>query len=437
MRLELMLGLRYLMAKRKVSFVSVITFLCIFGILVGNMVMITVLSVMNGFQEDIRDKILGMRAHINVSAYGDEPLYDYKEIMDIAKTGKSVTSVHEYIAMPAIMRTYTFTMLINVMALDEQVFTRDKDYIKYFDFVEGSADLSSSYSNVVIGSEMAHNYALQIGDTIDVITAAGSFEVGFKPSKKTLTISGIYKTGYYEYDSKVIITSLHLAREMAGYSGAVSGVAIKLDDFYKADRIAMDLNQQTDKQYNVMPWMLFDRNFFNALRTEKTMLTLILFFIILVASLNIASTQIIFVKDKRRDIAIIKTLGMRPSNIAKIFFLEGTIIGLIGTILGVLSGIFLAIHVNEVLEIVRIVLQFFVNIIFFLPSIFSDTILIPHIPEFFPEDIYYISGGLPTILYPSQIILVAVSSFLLSVIFAIVPAYMATKYKPALVLRYE
>lgn len=437
MRLELMLGLRYLMAKRKMSFVSVITFLCILGILVGDMVMITVLSVMNGFQEDIRDKILGMRSHINVSSYGDKPLYDYKDIMDLAKTGKSVTSAYEYITMPAIMRTYTFTTLINVMSLNEDIFSSDEDYIKYFDFVEGSADLTSSYSNVLVGSEMANNYALEIGDTIDVITAAGTFERGFKPSKKILTISGIYKTGYYEYDSKVIITSLALAQEMVGYKDAVSGIAIKLDDFYKADRIALDLDNQTGKQYNVMPWMFFDRNFFNALRVEKTMLALILFFIILVASLNIASTQIIFVKDKRRDIAILKTLGMRPSNIAKIFFLEGTIIGLIGTILGVCAGVLLSMHVNEALEIVRAILQFIVNVVFFIPSILSESTIIPYIPEFFPEDIYYISGGLPSVLYPSQIVLIAIISFVLSIIFAIIPAYMATKYKPALVLRYE
>ncbi len=437
MRLELMLGLRYLMAKRKVSFVSIITFLCILGILVGTMVMITVLSVMNGFQEDIRDKILGMRSHISVSMYGDEPMYDYERVIELAESGKSVVGVHEYITMPAIMRVYTFTSLINVTAVKEEVFTTDKDYQKYFDFESGSADFSSSVSNVLIGSEMAYNYNLSVGDTIDVVTASGTFQRGFRPANKTLIVSGIYKTGYYEYDSKVVIMSLELAQELIGYENAVSGISIKLDDFYKADKIAADLDNVTRGQYNIMPWMLFDRNFFNALKTEKVMLSLVLFFIILVASLNIASTQIIFVKDKRRDIAILSTLGMKPASIAKIFFLEGSIIGLIGTILGVICGVILASNVNEALEVVRAILQFFAYVLFFIPSLLISWVSVPYVPEFFPKDVYYVSGGLTSIIYPLQVFFVAFVSFALSVLFAIVPAYIATKYKPALVLRYE
>ncbi len=437
MRLELMLGLRYLMTKRKLSFVSIITFLCVLGILVGVMVMITVLSVMNGFQEDIRDKILGMRSHISVSMHGEEPMLDYERVIELAESGISVVGVHEYITMPAIMRVYTFSSLINVSAVREEVFTSDKDYQKYFNFESGSADLSSSVSNVLIGSEMAYNYALAVGDTIDITTASGTFERGFRPASRTLIISGIYNTGYYEYDSKVVIMSLELAQELLGYENAVSGVSIKLDDFYKADRIAADLDNVTSGKFSVMPWMLFDRNFFNALKTEKTMLSLILFFIILVASLNIASSQIIFVKDKRRDIAILKTLGMRPSSIAKIFFLEGSIIGLVGTVLGVIFGVLLALNVNPVLEVARSIIQFFAYVVFYIPSILFSNINVPYIPEFFPQDIYYVSGGLPSVVYPSQVFFVAVVSLLLSILFAIVPAYIATKYKPALVLRYE
>lgn len=437
MRLELMLGLRYLMTKRKLSFVSIITFLCILGILVGVMVMITVMSVMNGFQEDIRDKILGMRSHISVSMYGDEPMSDYEAIIELAESGKSVISVYEYINAPAIMRVYTYSTLINMTAVEQDVFSSDQGYQKYFNFESGFADFTSSVSNVLIGSEMAYNYALSVGDTIDIVTASGTFERGFRPANKTLVISGIYKTGYYEYDSKVAIISLELAQELLGYENAVSGVSIKLDDFYKADRVAADLDNVMGGKYSVMPWMLFDRNFFNALKTEKTMLSLILFFIILVASLNIASSQIIFVKDKRRDIAILKTLGMKPSSIAKIFFLEGSIIGLVGTLLGVICGVLLASNVNGVLEAVRSILQALAYVIFYIPSMISSSVVVPYVPEFFPQDIYYVSGGLPTIIYPSQVLLVAIVSFLISVLFAIVPAYIATKYKPALVLRYE
>ncbi|WP_295162217.1 ABC transporter permease [uncultured Brachyspira sp.] len=431
-----MLGVRYLRAKKKFSFVSIITVICVLGILVGDMVMITVLSVMNGFQDDIRDKILGMRAHINISAYGDRPLTDYQYIIDNMTDNKEIISAYPYIVLPCIMRSYNFTILITVRSFEDNIFSTDKDFIKYFNFIEGS-NKDMKTNDALIGSEMAKDYALSVGDTIDIISASGSFEKGFRPQKTTFTIKGIYKTGYYEYDSRMVIVSLYAGQKMIGYDNSVTGVAVKVKNFFNADKTAKEINSDLKEFYNVMPWMLFDRNFFQALHTEKLMLALILSFIILIAALNIASSQIIFVKDKRRDIAIIKTLGLRPSNVAKVFFLEGAIIGLIGTVLGVIFGILLANYVNETLEGIRIILQYIVNIIWFIPSKINAGILMPIVPDFFPSDIYYVSGGLPSIVHASQVIMVAGISFLLSVLFAIIPAYIASRYKPAEVLRYE
>lgn len=431
-----MLGLRYLSTKKKFSFVSVITIICILGILVGDMVMITVLSVMNGFQEDIRDKILGMRSHINITGYGDYPISDYKYIVDTIDENKEVVSSYPYIVIPAIMRSYGFTTLITVRSFEEDIFERDADFKKYFNFIKGSNTLNKR-DNALIGSEMARDYALDIGSTFDIVSASGTFEQGFRPNKETFTVSGIYKTGYYEYDSKMVILPLQTASTMAGYTNAVSGVSVKIKNFFDADKVASSIDKSLKEFYNVMPWMLFDRNFFQALHTEKLMLSLILSFIILIAALNIASSQIIFVKDKRRDIAIIKTLGLRPSGVSKVFFLEGAIIGTIGTVLGVIAGIFLAQNVNETLDFLRSGLQIIVNILWFLPKLFNSALLTPIIPDFFPADIYYVSGGLPSIINYSQVIMVALISFSLSVIFAIIPAYIASRYKPAEVLRYE
>lgn len=435
MRLELMLGVRYLRAKKKFSFVSIITIICVLGILVGDMVMITVLSVMNGFQDDIRDKILGMRAHINISAYSDQPLTDYKYVVDNIMDNKEITSAYPYIVIPCIMRSYNFTTLITVRSFEDNIFTTDKDFIKYFNFVEGN-NKDMKTNEALIGSEMAKDYALSVGDTIDIISAAGSFDKGFRPQKTTFTIKGIYKTGYYEYDSKMVIVPIATGQKMVGYDNAVTGVAVKVKNFFDADKVANKINEDLKDYYSVMPWMLFDRNFFQALHTEKLMLALILSFIILIAALNIASSQIIFVKDKRRDIAIIKTLGLRPSNVAKVFFLEGAIIGVIGTVLGVIFGVLLANYVNEALEGIRIILQVIVNIIWFIPAKIGG-LSIPIVPYFFPSDIYYVSGGLPSIIHISQVVMVASISFLLSVLLAIIPAYIASRYKPAEVLRYE
>lgn len=431
-----MLGVRYLSAKRKFSFVSIITIICILGILVGDMVMITVLSVMNGFQEDIRDKILGMRAHINITGYSDSSITDYKYVMDIVKEDREVTSAYPYIVIPAIMRSYGFTTLITVRAFEDNIFSTDEDFIKYFNFIEGTSKFKST-NDALIGSEMAKDYALEIGSEFDIVSAAGTFERGFKPQKTTFTVTGIYKTGYYEYDSRMVIVPMKTAQNMAGFGEGVTGIAVKVKNFFNADKAAADIDKALKGFYNVMPWMMFDRNFFQALQTEKLMLALILSFIILIAALNIASSQIIFVKDKRRDIAIIKTLGLRPANVAQVFFLEGAIIGVIGTILGVIFGILLANYVNETLQAIRIILQFIVNIIWFIPVHINSSVLIPIVPDFFPADIYYVSNGLPSIIHYSQVLMVASISFILSVIFAIIPAYIASRYKPAEVLRYE
>ena len=430
-----MLGLRYLTTKKRFSFVSIITIICLIGIIVGNMVMITVLSVVNGFQEDIRDKIIGMRSHIDVSSYSDRPLKRYDYVMAVASSNENILSSYPYISLPAIMRSYGFTTLVNVRSFEDSVFKSDKDFDRYFNFEEGNYSLAKS-NNALIGSEMAYIYALGLGSELDIITAAGSFDSGFRPIKKTFTVSGIYKTGYYEYDSKMVIVPLESASIMAGYTNSVTGVSIKTKNFINAQKIATEIDTSLHQFYNVMPWTSFDRNFFQALHTEKLMLTLILSFIILIAALNIASSQIIFVKDKRRDIAILKTLGLKPSRVAKVFFLEGAIIGLVGTILGVIIGLILAYNINETLELLRLLLQFMVNILWFIPK-FLFGFNGPIIPEIFPADIYYLTDGLPSIIKYSQVLLIALISFSLSVIFAIIPASIASRYKPAEVLRYE
>ncbi len=443
MKLELMLGLRYLRAKKKFSFVSVITIICILGIFIGDMVMITVLSVMNGFQDDIRDKILGMRSHIDIAGYSDSAVDSYDYIMAVVDDNEDVESSYPYIMIPSIMRSHNFTTLITTRSFPQYAFEKDKDFVKYFNFLEGSNDLSASKSDMnspnkaLIGSEMAFNYGLKVGSVFDIVSAAGNFQDGFKPKKETFKVSGIYKTGYYEYDSKMVIVPMEVAASMAGYSNAVTGIAVKTKNYIEADEVASKIDEDLGANYSVLSWMSFDRNFFQALHTEKLMLGLILSFIILIAALNIASSQIIFVKDKRRDIAILKTLGLKPFGIAKVFFLEGAIIGLIGTILGVSFGLLLATHINESLEALRMLLQVLVSIIWFIPSLLINGVSIPIVPEFFPADVYYVTKGLPSIINYGQVMFVALISFVLSVLFAIIPAYMASRYKPAEILRYE
>lgn len=435
MRLELSIGGRYLMAKRRVSFVSIITFFCIIGIVTGVTVLITVLSVMNGFQNEVRDKILGTRAHINITGNRMEGLRNFPMIISYTENRDDVTFASAYVDTPAILRTDYLNSLISVRGVEPRMFVEDKAVSNYFKNESGSFAFEKS-NYVLIGSEMSSELGLTINDKFVLITSIGRIEKGdMRASSTEVIVKGIYKTGYYEYDSKLVLTRLDLAQSMTGLGSNVSGVAIKLKDYFKADRVAFEIDQELMGMYFVTPWMLFDRNFFSALHNEKLMLGIVLSFIILIASLNIATSQIIFVKDKRREIAILKTMGLKPLNVALVFFLEGAIIGLLGTVAGVCSGVFLATHVNEALAVIHAIMQGFVTGVFFLPSLVFE-ISIPSVPEFFPESVYYLDK-LPSIIETPQVVLIAIVSFGLTVIFAVIPAYTASRLRPTEVLRYE
>lgn len=431
-----MLGRRYLMAKRRLSFVSIITALCIIGITAGISLLIMVISVMNGFEAEVREKILGTRAHINISGHDANGIRNHKMIIDEAKKNKDVVLASSYVTSPAILRTAFIDSLINVRAFDEETFRNDTNMNRYFVFKHGSADLATPNA-ALIGTEMAVNYALDMNDYIDVITVAGDRALGYRPTMQRLQVKGIYKTGYYEYDSKLVIVPLKTAQAMAGIPDKVSGVAVKVKDYLSADRVAREIDAALKGLYFVTPWMYFERNFFEALKNEKLLMGLALSVIILIASFNIATSQILFVKDKRREIAILKTLGLKPFNVAQVFFLEGTIIGFVGVVIGVTLGLFLATHVKETLVGIQRFMQFFLDIYYFFAHIIVPSMQHPYFPELFPQNVYYLSGGLPSLVIPAQVVTIALVSFGLSVLFAIIPAYIASKYRPANVLRYE
>ncbi len=436
MRLELMLGRRYLMAKRRFSFVSVITFLCIAGMTIGMSLFIMVLSVMNGFEDEVREKILGARAHVNVGGYDTSGIAQYETIIRKAKEHRDVVMASAYVTMPAILQTKYQDALINIRAFDEVSFTTDTNLMRYFQFKQGSADITTPNA-VLIGSEMSFNYGLDMGDMVQFVTVAGNKESGYRPVMQTFVVKGVYKTGYYEYDSKLAIVPLRTAQDMAGLTGRVSGVAIKIKDYFQAERVSRDIDKKLNNAYFVTPWMQYERNFFEALKNEKILMGLALSVIIIVASFNIATSQIMFVKDKRREIAILKTLGLKPFNIAQVFFLEGTIIGLIGVALGLIFGLLLATHVQETLTGIQHIMQFFYDIFYFIAHIVVPKMQRPIFPELFPRSVYYLNEGLPSRVISSQVVFIASVSFLLSVVFAIIPAYIASRYRPAEVLRYE
>lgn len=437
MRVERDIALRYLVAKRRSSFVSVITVFCVLGIIIGVTILITVLSVMNGFQSGIRDRILETRSHININSLSSSGLRNYRKIMDTAKQNPQVTSVTPMVEMPAILQTGTQNVIVNVLGVPHEMFTNDSYIAGFIKFTTGYKVDMMRRNSAVIGTELAKRYGLSLGDNFSLVTSLGKLSTGnFNAATTIFNVSGIYKTGYYEYDAKLIITPLGAAQRIGGIGDNVSAVGVKIKNYFRADKVAREIDEALNRLYVVNPWMFFDRNLFSALHNEKLILGILLSFIILMAALNIAVTQIVFVKDKRREIAILKTLGLKPFNVAGVFFLEGTFMGAVGTMLGVGFGLLLANNVNESLEALRGVAQFILDVVYFIPTRIFAFIQTPDVPEFFPKSVYYLDK-LPSVIDNEQVLTVALISFFLTVIFAVIPSYMASRIKPAQVLRNE
>jgi len=417
MPFELFIGLRYLKAKRKSTFISLITLISVAGVALGVMALIIVLAVMTGFEEDLKDKILGTNAHV-VILNGTGAIEDYQGLLQRVKGIDGVMAATPFIYNQVMLssgRNVSGVVLRGIdVKTDAQVTNLHKS------IVEGSlarleAGAAGKVPGLVIGKELAKNLGLFVGETVDVISPMGNITpFGMMPKMRRFQVTGIFNTGMFEYDSTLAYVSLPEAQQFLGMGDVATGIQLKVRDVYKTGELAKQINQELGPPYHARDWMQMNKNILFALKTEKSVMFIILTLIVLVAAFGIASTLFMVVMEKTRDIAILKSMGATSRSIMQIFVLEGVIIGVLGTAIGVLSGLLVALNLEPIVSVVQKLTGF----------------------ELFSKDIYYLDH-FPSRVITSDVLLISVTAVLISFAATLYPSWAASRMSPAEALRYE
>ncbi len=410
---ELFIGLRYTRAKRRNHFISFISLISLMGITLGMTALITVMSVMNGFQEEVRSRILGVASHVQVSGM-DGNLRDWPRTVDEVIKHPSVQASAPYISAQGMLSYNQVVQGVLVRGVLPELEDDVADFSKMM--VSGELDhLAPGEFGMVIGMELARALGAFRGDKIVLISPQGQVTpAGILPRLKQFTVTGIFEAGHFEYDSGLVLIHMADAQKLYRMPDSVSGVRLKLNDMFDAPQVVRELSSMVSVNNYISDWTRQHANYFRAIQIEKRMLSLILALIIAVAAFNIVSTLVMAVTDKQSDIAILRTLGASPRSIMKIFIVQGTFIGVFGTILGLIGGVLLAYNVGEVVA--------------FIEWVFNV--------QFLSREIYYISE-IPTDPQLADIVTVASVSFILSLLATIYPSYRASKVNPVEALRYE
>ena len=411
--LSLFVGLRYTRSRRRNHFISFISLISTVGIALGVIVLITVLSVMNGFHKEVRERILGMASHGDVQAVNGR-MTDWREAMQLAGEHPRVLGAAPYIegqAMFSHRREVTGAIMRGVdPSLEPDVVDVGSH------MVAGSlGDLQPGSFKIILGRELAQVLGVTVGDKVTVIVPKITVTVaGSMPRLKRFTVAGLFEVGMGEYDRGVAIVHIADAAVLQELGEAVSGVRLRIDDVWQARRVALELADALSGRYRVLNWTDYHRNFFAALKMEKRMMGLLLFFIVVIAAFNIVSTLVMMVVDKQSDIAILKTFGASPGQIMRIFIVQGATLGAIGTMIGVVAGLALALNIESVVAAVE--------------KAFGV--------QFIDPSIYYIAK-LPSDVQMMDVVMVGVGSFALSLLMTLAPAWRAYRTQPAEALRYE
>ena len=419
MSYELFIGLRYLRAKRKQTFVSVITFISILGITVGVTALIIVLSVMGGFEDDIKEKILGVNAHIVLTELGPT-MVDYETVIDTAKRTDGVLGAAPFIYSQAMLSTPGGVVGVAVRGLDvdragEVTVLPERMKVGSLEGLRRGFGDEEGLPGIVIGDELSRSLGALMGDEVNVISPmTRSAGVGVVPRMAAFKVVGIFDMGMYEYDSSLAFLSLANAQTFFKLGDRVSGVEVKVADVYAAAKVGEEIEKNLRHGYWARTWMDMNRNLFSALKLEKVAMFIILALIIVVAALNIISTLIMVVMEKGKDIAILKSMGATSNSIMKIFMIEGVVIGVVGTFFGTAFGLLGALNLESVVEFIEWSFDF----------------------KVLPPSVYYIDR-LPSKVEPVVVSAVVAMSLAISFVATIYPSWRASKLDPVEGLRYE
>ena len=415
---ELFIGLRYLKAKRKQTFISIITFISVFGVMLGVMALIVVLSVMDGFGYEIREKILGTNAHIFLYKYGSG-IKEYREVIKQVEGVPGVVAAAPFASAQVMLSSRGGVAGAFVRGIDpplERKVSTLQQSVKEGAISSLNRDAEGRFPGIIVGKELAKNLSLFIDDPVTVISPQGDISpVGMTPRVKRFQVTGIFEFGMFDYDSTFAYISLPSAQEFLRIGDMATTIEIAVKDIYQAGAIAERIKEALGSDaYYTKDWMEMNRKLFSALKLEKLMMFILLSLIVGVAAFNIISTLIMVVMEKHRDIAILKTMGARRGSIMKIFVFEGFIVGLVGTFLGALFGLLIAHNLKAITA--------------FLERIFGFKAM--------PGDVYFLSQ-LPSRVDPLDVIIVIGVAMGISLLATIYPAWKALSFDPAEALRYE
>ena len=405
---ELFLSIRYLRAKRKQAFISVITVISVLGVMIGVMALVVVLSVMNGFRADLMSKILGVKSHLLVLSYKGA-FNDYKRVAGrVGQVEGAVATtpfIHSQVMVNrsgnvsgAILRGIQPETAGNVLSIESMI----KD---------GSlSSLESSWDGlptIIIGSELSKQLGAYHGDILNMISPEGNLTpFGRVPNSQKFKVTAVFDSGMYEYDASMVFVSLKEAQAFLGFGDRVSGLEVRVKDVYKSDKVGLKIQNALGNPYWTKDWKVMNRSLFSALKLEKFAMFVILTMIVLVGALNIISTLVMVVMEKTRDVAILRAMGASAKSVMTIFMVQGLLVGLVGTLAGLASG----------LGICHLLARYkFISL---------------------PSDVYYITT-LPVRVEFWDVCLVSLSAVVISFLATIYPSWHASKLNPVEAIRYE
>lgn len=411
---ELFVGLRYTRAKRRNHFISFISLVSILGIALGVTALITVTSVMNGFEKEMRERIVGASSHATVTGLG-EPVDDWQSIVEAATTNPEVTGAAPYVEGQVMLvhaGRSTGSLVRGILPDQESQVSEIADKLEQTDSLDSA--LEPGKFGIILGADLAAYLGAISGDKVMVITPEASVTpVGFVPRIKRFTVTGVFRFGMFQFDRNLAVMHASDSATLFRMDDGFSGVRLKLEDTSRAPVVARELRQSLGFDYFVSDWTQQNANYFLAVKMEKTMMFIILSMIVAVAAFNIISTLVMLVQDKQSDIAILRTQGASPRSILSIFIVQGTLIGVVGTIAGLIGGTLLASNIDVVVPFIEK---------------FTGPVLNP--------EVYYIDE-MPSDLRQSDVIKVGIMAFGLSVLATLYPAWRASRTDPAAALAYE
>ena len=411
--LELAIGLRHLRAKRRIRFISFISLISVLGIALGVAALITVLSVMNGFERELRSRILGMASHATIAGFRG-PLLSWREAAGKALAHPSVLGAAPYVEGQAMLAAGGAVRGVLVRGIEPDAEHGVSDVSQYL--AAGGLDaLEAGAFRIVVGSSLAARLGLDLGSRVTAIAPEPTASpAGVVPRHRRFEVAGIFEVGHGQYDSSFALMHIEDAARLFRVRDGVSGLRLRLDDVFAAPRLAHEIAASLGGRYWVTDWTRYHAQFFRALRIEKTAMFIILTLIVAVAAFNLVSTLVMVVNEKRPEIAILRTLGLAPASVLAIFLIQGTLIGLAGTGFGAAAGVALAGNLEAVVAAIERLIG----------------------EKFLSPEIYYLDD-VPADVRGSDLVTIVVVAFVMSVLATIYPAWRAANTRPAEALRHE